>query len=203
MVSLFSLPNWHLVGLQPSSPVASGPAGSGAHYPWGFGYGLGGPPLHCRSTMQLGGEEAGVAAAGEFPKQLPSVSFFTFSFLEIPPAQACCFKQGRASPLTQSTSPTRPGTVRIRAHHGPTLPSRHTQFPWVLTASVCLPLHPYSPPCDFKQPGLSRCCSNLVWQGRELLTWLSPKSSAADPAGAGPEAAATLVPAVVPGTLLS
>ena len=35
--------------------------------------------------------------------------------------------------------------------------------------------HPYSPPCNFKQPGLSGCCSSLVWQGRErLLTRLSP-----------------------------
>ena len=49
-----------------------------------------------------------------------------------------------------------------------------------------LPLHPYSSPCDFKQPGLSRCCSSLVWQGRDLLTWLSPKSPATDPAVAEP-----------------
>ena len=33
----------------------------------------------------------------------------------------------------------------------------------------------YSPPCDLKQPGLSRCCSSPVWQGRESLNWLSPR----------------------------
>ena len=35
------------------------------------------------------------------------------------------------------------------------------------------------PSCDFKQPGVSRCYSSLVWQGRELLTRLSPRSPAA------------------------
>ena len=67
-----------------------------------------------------------------------------------------------------------------------TLPSQRPQSPWVLTAPVCLPLHPYSPPCDFKQPGVSRCCSNLVWQGRKPLNWISLKSPAADLAGTGP-----------------
>ena len=51
--------------------------------------------------------------------------------------------------------------------------------------SVCLPLCPYSPPCDFKQPGLSQCCSSLVWQGREPLTLLSPRSPVAGLAGTG------------------
>ena len=45
---------------------------------------------------------------------------------------------------------------------------------WVLTAQVCLPLRPYSLPCNFKQPGLSRCCSDFVCQGREPLTWWVP-----------------------------
>ena len=58
------------------------------------------------------------------------------------------------------------------------------------TVSVGLPLHPHSPPCDFKQPGLSMWCSSLVWQGREPLTWLSPRSPAAGLAGTGPGAAA-------------
>ena len=52
-------------------------------------------------------------------------------------------------------------------------------------ASMGLPLHPYSPPCDFKQPGLSWCCSSLVLQGRGPLARLSPRSLAAGPAGAG------------------
>ena len=69
--------------------------------------------------------------------------------------------------------------------------------------SLGLPIHPYSPPCDFKQPGLSWCCSSLVWQERKLLTRLSPRSPIAVLMGAGPRAAVTLVPALVPGTFLS
>ena len=89
--------------------------------------------------------------------------------------------QGKACPLTQPTSPARPGTVWVRVTHGPTLYSPQPA-PMV---SVGLPLRPYSPPCDFKQPDLSRCCSGLVWQGREQLTRLSPRSPGAGPAGAG------------------
>ena len=40
-------------------------------------------------------------------------------------------------------------------------------------------------------------------QGREPLTWLSPKSPVVDPTGDGPGAAVTLVPVLAPGTLLS
>ena len=69
----------------------------------------------------------------------------------------------------------------VRAPHGPTLNSPQP----APTVSVGLPLHPYSPPCDLKQPGLSWCCSSLVWQGRDLSTWLSPRSPAAGPVGAG------------------
>ena len=69
--------------------------------------------------------------------------------------------------------------------------------------SVGLPLCHYSPSCDFKQPGLSQCCSNLVWQGMEPLTRLSPKTPVAALAGARPGATVTLVPVLVPGTLLS
>ena len=51
--------------------------------------------------------------------------------------------------------------------------------------SIGLPLRPYSPPCNFKQPGLSQCFWGLVWQETEPLTPLSPRSPAADPAGVG------------------
>ena len=88
---------------------------------------------------------------------------------------------GRACVPTQPTSPARPGTVWVRALHSPTLNSPQL----IHTVSVGLPVCPYSPPCDFKQPGLSQCCSSLVWQGRELLTWLSPRSPAAGLAGLG------------------
>ena len=51
--------------------------------------------------------------------------------------------------------------------------------------SLGFPLRPYSPPCDFRQPGLSQCCSGLVWQQRGPLTRLSPRSPAAGPTQAG------------------
>ena len=54
----------------------------------------------------------------------------------------------------------------------------------VPVVSLGFPLHPYSPPCDFRQPGLSHCCSGLVWQGRGPFTWLSPRSPVAGPAQA-------------------
>ena len=55
------------------------------------------PPHCCGSTGQPGGEEPGAAAAGEFPKLPLSVFFFSFSFLDIPPAQICCSLQGLSS----------------------------------------------------------------------------------------------------------
>ena len=50
-----------------------------------------------------------------------------------------------------------------------------------------LPLCLYFPPCsDFKYPGPSWWCSILpVWQGRELLTWISSKAPVAGPVGLG------------------
>ena len=89
--------------------------------------------------------------------------------------------QGRACPLTQPASPARPGAVWVRIAHGPTFNSPQP----APVVSVGLPLPPYSPPCNFRQPGLSQCCSALVWQRRGTLTWLSPRSPVAGPAGAG------------------
>ena len=129
----------------------------------------------------------------------PNCPQLSFPFSENPPAQSCHSIQRRACPLTQPTSPARPGTVWVRAPHGPTLNSHHL----APTVSVGLPLYPYSPPCDLKQPGLSWCCSSLVWQGRELLTWLSPKSPVAALEGAGSGATAALVPVLVPEIFLS
>ena len=88
------------------------------------------------------------------------------------------------------------GLSGSRAQHGPTLNSPQLAH----TDSMGLPLCLYSPPCNFKQPSLSGCCSSLVWQGREPLTWLSPKSPTADPAGTG---MGLQDPALVPETLLS
>ena len=53
-----------------------------------------------------------------------------------------------------------------------TLPSQHTWSLWVYHF-VLIPL----PVASSKQ--VSRCCSKLVWQGRELLTQFSPRSPAA------------------------
>ena len=75
--------------------------------------------------------------------------------------------------LDQGLSRSGPHTAQLS-----TLPS------WP-TVSMCLPLRPYSPPCDYKQPGVSQCCSNFVWQGRELLTRLSPRSPVAGQGGTG------------------
>ena len=93
--------------------------------------------------------------------------------------------QGRACPLTQPTSQARAGTVWLRGAHMAQLSTLPTQHPPRSLVSVGLPLCPYSPPCGFKQPGVSWCCSGLVWQGREPLTQLSPRSPAASPAGVG------------------
>ena len=147
------------------------------------------PPHPHRSTGQLGGEEAGAVAAGEFPKMSPRVVFLL--------RKSSCSIQGRACPLTQPISPARPGTVWVRAPHGPALNSPQL----VPIVFMCLPLRPYSPPCDFKQPGLSWCCSSLVWQGRKALTGLS-QESCGKPSGRGPGDAVALVPVLVPGTFL-
>ena len=110
--------------------------------PWCLGFGLLPPTtpqerqVGCRVQRRLE-----LLLQGNSPK-CPRGSF---SFLENSPAQSRCSIQGRACPLTQPTSPARPGTVQSAP-----------------TVSMCLPLRPYSPPCNFKQPGLCRCCSSLV-----------------------------------------
>ena len=129
-----------------------------------------------------------------------SAPWGSLSFWENPPAQSCQSIQGRACPLTQPTSPARLGTVQVKAPHGPTL-NFPQPAPMIYGLCVFTTLRPYSPPCDFKQPGLSPCCSSLVWQGRELLTWLYQESYGRP--GCGPGAAVALVPELVPGTFLS
>ena len=174
--------------LQPSSPAASSPTGSGAYSPWclscglralqgvhptqGFGVGSGfskvhtlpgpsgvsvGPsaPLQERCVAGWGGGWSG--CFWRIPQTAAECLFFSFSFWEIPP-QSCQSIQGRICPLIQLTSPARPGTVWVRALHSPTLNSPQL----IHTVSVGLPVCPYSPPCNFKQPGLSQCCSSPV-----------------------------------------
>ena len=68
----------------------------------------------------------------------------------------------------------------------------------------CASATSFIPPSDFKHPGPSWCHSILpVWQGRELLIWLSSKNPMAVPTSMGPRAAVALVPVLVPGTLPS
>ena len=125
--------------------------------------------------------------------QVPLFSLFVFeNFLLFKPAL-----QTSDWLLTQPNSPTRLGADRVRGLQCPTLPSWCPQSQWVHTTPVCLQ---FCPPCDFKCLGPSWCCSHLVWQGREPLTWLFPKSPAKDPARAGPCPTASLVPALVLGT---
>ena len=170
----------------------------------------------------MDGEEARVAAAGEVPKQPPSVSFSLFlsgKFLLLKPATP--YKEGpvfsHSPPLQLDQGLSGSGLVKSQLSIPPTW---RTKSLWVSThgahmstwstyehtgfiAPVCLPLCPYSPPCDCKQPDLSWCCSNLAWQGREPLTRLSPKNPVADPVGDGPGDAAALVPVLDLWTLLS
>ena len=56
--------------------------------------------------------------------------------------------------LTQPTSPARLGVVWERITHSPTFNSPRA----VPVVSVGFPLHLYSRPCVFRQPGLSQCC---------------------------------------------
>ena len=148
-----------------------------AHSPWCFWFGLdapytleGAPGSRVERRLEL--------LLQENSPNCPRVSF---SFWENPPPQSCCSIQGRACPLTQPTSPATLGTVWVRAPHGPTLNSPQP----VPTVCVCLPFRPYSPPCDFNQPGLSWYCSILVWLGRKPLTGLFSRSPVAGPVGAG------------------
>ena len=131
-------------------------------------------PLHPGGSTRRGGfvERRLELLLQGISQSAPPVSF---PFWENPSAQSCRSIQGRACLLTQPTSPARLGIVWVKVPHSPTLnPPQPAP-----TVSVCLPLCPYSPPCDFKQPSLSWCCSSLVWQGRELLTWGSPRSPVA------------------------
>ena len=96
-----------------------------------------------------------------------------------------------AQPLTQLNFPSRPETIQVRVHHGPTvfpspgvtwLPNSsgnnpvgiHSLSGW--TPTLCVSHFIFIPPSDFKHPGPSWCHSILlVWQGRELLIWLSSR----------------------------
>ena len=138
-----------------------------------------------------------MGALGQFPKQPLSASFFLFHFEKFLLFKPATPFKGLTSQTVQLSNQT--GTIWVRVHHCPALLSWCPQSQWVHT----VPTSSLLPPCDFKKRGLFPCCSNLVWQGREPLTWLSSKNLAADLVGTGSGAAATLVPMLVLGTLLS
>ena len=144
-----------------------------------------------------GGEDTGDVAPGKFPKVFLRVYFFleksSCSILPLPLyKEEPILSHSPPLQLDQGLSRSGPHTAQLS-----TLPSLAP------TASVGLPLHPYSPPCDFKQPGLCQCCSNRVSQGKEPLTRVFPRSPVAGLVGAKPGAAVALVPTLVPGTFLS
>ena len=200
LAQIFSLPYQPSGSLQSSSAAAPWPTGSGTHLLLAMGAHAQGAFrgahtlwfLRCGLRPSKVHNPPGASDLGLMPpkpsqecwaarwrgdwscccRKIPQSAPEYLSFWENPPAQSCCSIQGRACPLTQPSSLARPGTVRVRAKHGPTLNSPQT----APTVPVCLAPCPYSPLCDFKQPGLSQCCSSLVWQGRVLLTWLSPRS---------------------------
>ena len=152
------------------------------------------PHLH-GSSGQPDGKETGAAAAGEFPKVPRRVFFFFEKIILLNPAAP--YKEGpvlsHSPPLQLDQELSRSGPHMAQFS---TLPSQCTRSPWVYHF-VLIPL----PATSSNQ--ISGCCSNLVWQGRGPSTRLSPRSPAAGLAGSGPGAAAALVPALVPGTLLS
>ena len=87
-----------------------------------------------------------------------------------------------------------PGIMQLPNFSGNDSVDIHSLSGWTL--SHCVYHFVFIFPSDFKHPGPSWCCSNLVWQRREPLTWLSSKNSVAG-------CVAALVPMLVPGTLLS
>ena len=86
------------------------------------------------STLWRGGEEAGAATAGEFPKLPQNVSFFSLFLFEkiLLLSPAAPYKEGpflSHSPPLQldlGLSGSGPGTAQLS-----TLPSWHPQSPWV------------------------------------------------------------------------
>ena len=93
-----------------------------------------GLPHLCGSALLLGGEEAGAAAAGEFPKLLPSVSFLSLFLFEkflllnptAPYLEGPVLSHSPSLQLDQGMSGSEPITAQLS-----TLPSWPTQSPWV------------------------------------------------------------------------
>ena len=119
--------------------AAAGPTSLGAHHPRASGMSVG-PSVPLREFHVAGwGGSPGKLLQGNFPSSTKCL-FFHFFFLKNSSCSSLLL-HARVCALPQSTSPTRPGTVWVRAHHGLTLrsPQPHPQSLWVLTAPVCLP----------------------------------------------------------------
>ena len=132
------------------------------------------PPGECQATGWRGDWSC---CCRRLPHTAPECLFLFEQFLLLNPATP--YKEG---PVLSHSPPLQPD--RGLSGSGPhmtqlsTLPSHTHSLRGFTTSSL-------SPPCNFKQPGLSQCCSSLVWQGWEPLTWLSPRSPVAGPSGAG------------------
>ena len=108
-------------------PVVSGP--SKLHSSRCFGFGLNAPHTPMRGPSGQVERKLELLLQENSPK-CPRGSF---SFWKNPPAQSCHSIQGRAYPLTQLTSPARPGIVWSGPHMAQLsiLPSWPPQSPWV------------------------------------------------------------------------
>ena len=159
------------------------------HSPWGFRCEDRAFRHHHRCTTQLGGEEAGEAAAGEFPKQPWSVSFSLFvfeNFFLLKPATL--YKEvpvlSHSPPLLLEQGLSRSGPIMSQLS---TLPSRSPQSPSLFpslrlqaTRSFLVLLKP----CLAREGAIDLALS---------------QESCGRPGSAGPGAAATLVPTLVLG----
>ena len=169
--------------------------------PWSYGCECG--PFHATMGAPCSWVARRPISAGEFPKQPPHVSFSLFLFENFP-CSSLLFHT-RAWPLTQPTSPTRLGTIQVRAQCCPTFKSPQS------VSTVSVGAHS---PCVFVTLSLfpslqlqaTRSFPVLLkpsLAGEGAVDLVSPKNPMADPAGTRPEAVADLAPVMAPGTLLS
>ena len=120
-----------------------------------------------------GGEETEAVAAGK-PQSAPEGLFLFGKILLLNPATPSI--QGRACPLAQPTSPARPGTVCIRAQHGPTLNSSASThgLRGFTTLSLFSSLRPQATrsllvllkPCLAGEGAVNLALPGILWQAR-------------------------------------
>ena len=133
------------------------PVVSGVHSPRCLGFGLDIPhtPVGVPGGCP-GGEEAGAAAAGEFPQSAPEGLFLFEKILLLNPVAP--YKEG---PVLSHSPPLQLDQDCLG--QGPTL-----NFPWLVpVVSVCLPHFILIPLPATSSNQVSWCYSSLVWQGRK------------------------------------